>query len=85
MKKLLSTIQSFKTEQWLGIYGIYLCVILIFVFYDNWDYGGKEVALFTLIPLILLGSIQLFRKTNVISVMYSIPVVVLINLLLSTL
>ena len=84
MKKLLSTFQSLKTEQWLGIYGIYLCVILIYVFVDNWEgYRDDEVALYTIIPLIVLGSIQLFRKKEVVSVMYSIPVVILINLVWS--
>ncbi len=86
MKKLLSAIQSLTTEQWLGVYGIYLCIILILSFVEIWFFDSdEEVALFTLIPLITLGSIQLFRKISVVSIMYSIPVVILINLLLDTL
>lgn len=88
MNKLLRGIQSLKTEQWLGVYGLYLCAILIIFSMESSDYfelSSEAVPFYSLIPLIVLGSIQLLRKLNVISIMYSIPVVILINLLLKTL
>jgi hypothetical protein len=80
MKKLLNCIRSIRTDQWLGLYGIYFCVMqYLHIIGDLWF--RNVFKLYALVPLILLGSIQLIRKKEVISVMYSIPVVILICLI----
>jgi hypothetical protein len=80
VKKILRELIAFNPNYWLGIYGIYYCIVLIFG-YDEFE--NDEFIRYTILPLIVLGSIQLFKKGKILYVVYSILIVLLINLILT--
>lgn len=73
MKHILRKLITFDGYYWLGLYFVYLSVVVLF---DLFEYD-RYLAKICLAPLMVLTAIQLFKRKHIVQYAYALALVIL--------